>query len=129
MKTLRKLSLPIFLTCVAGIFVYAYIALGFENGGITCPLNAIFHLHCLTCGTTRAAYSILCGNFRAAFYYNALFTVGIVPFIAVTSAYLVNVTFGRKVLPLPKIRLWHLFVLLGICVAFTVFRNLTDAIY
>ncbi len=129
MKTLKKLSLPLFLTFVAGIFVYAYLAITAGDGKISCPINAFFHLHCLTCGTTRAAYWLLAGEIKTAFYYNALFTVGIVPFTIIVSAYLLNFSLEKRVLPLPKPRIVYLIVLFSAAVAFTVIRNMTNAIY
>ncbi len=40
-----------------------------------CPFYAATHLLCPGCGATRALYSLLHGDFRAALHYNALFTL------------------------------------------------------
>ena len=51
-----------------------------------CPLYAITHLLCPGCGATRAFYSMLHGDLRAAVHYNALFTV-LAPFLLVSFAF------------------------------------------
>ena len=40
-----------------------------------CPFFAATHLLCPGCGSTRALYWLLHGNLRAAWHYNALFTL------------------------------------------------------
>jgi hypothetical protein len=40
-----------------------------------CPFFAATHLLCPGCGSTRALYWLLHGNMRAAWHYNALFTL------------------------------------------------------
>jgi hypothetical protein len=40
-----------------------------------CPFYALTHWLCPGCGSTRALYSLLHGEWRAALHYNAMFTV------------------------------------------------------
>lgn len=40
-----------------------------------CPFYAATHLLCPGCGSTRALYALLHGNFSAALHYNAMFTL------------------------------------------------------
>ena len=127
-KAARISALPCFFAAVAGIFVYAYFSRPFGSGA-GCPIDAVFGVHCVTCGATRAAYLMLEGDLAGAFYYNALFTVGLVPAVVFTGLALVNFAVGKRVIPLPRPRLAYFFIVLAIVIAFAIGRNFTTAIY
>ena len=58
---------------VIGI-VYAIISKAF-NIGIPCPFYALLKIKCAGCGMTRATVSLMCGDIKRAFSYNAMFLV------------------------------------------------------
>ena len=129
MRILRKISVPLFAGFIASIFLYAYLAKPFDSERTICPINGLFGLHCLTCGATRAAYSLIFFDFKSAFYYNALFTVVIIPFAVFGLLYTVNFAFNKRVVPLPRIKAYYFIVGAAICAVFTILRNITDIIY
>ncbi|MBO4262249.1 MAG: DUF2752 domain-containing protein [Clostridia bacterium] len=129
MKKFRFAVLPLYFAAFAGIFLYAYLKRPFEAGGYPCPIHAVLGIKCVSCGATRAAYKLLVGDIAGAFYYNALFTVGFLPAFAIGLCAAINLVSGRKVIPLPKPRAWHLAVVAAVFVAFTAARNLVSFIY
>ncbi|MBO6262656.1 MAG: DUF2752 domain-containing protein [Clostridia bacterium] len=129
MKILRRLSVPLFLLAVGAVFLYAYLAKPFESDGTFCVFNATAGIHCPTCGATRAVYSMLSGDFKSAFYYHALLTVGCVPAFIVGVLALINFTAGKKIIPLPKFRWAYFYAAVGVVAAFTAIRNFLPQIY
>ncbi|MBQ7643005.1 MAG: DUF2752 domain-containing protein [Clostridia bacterium] len=128
-RAARICVLPLFALAVASVFVYAYLKRPFDGGAAECPYDRFFHLHCLTCGATRAAYSILYFDFKSAFYYNALFTVGIIPAALVGGAAAVNFALGKRAIPLPKFRGVYAVAAVAVALIFVVLRNFTGIIY
>lgn len=114
---------------VAALFVYARIADPFSHGEIFCFVNRVSGIRCATCGLTRALFCLLKGDPVGAFYYHALFTVGLLSAFLLSTAYLVNFACGRRVLPLPRLRWTYFYILLALLVLFLVVRNCTDYIY
>ena len=112
---------PILLTLT--IFLYAYLAKPFSSTKEFCSVFKNTGICCPSCGITRAAYCILQGDFKKAFYFHALFTVGIIPFSLTLTGMGVNFYMDKKVLPLPKYRWIYFYVCLCIVILFTVIRN------
>lgn len=69
-KRILKLFLGLLLMALGVILAYFLFKAGIS---IPCIFNKITGLQCPGCGNTRAAISILQGDFAAAFKYNALF--------------------------------------------------------
>lgn len=57
---------------VLPIGFFLVLFLGKFSHGWICPFKNFFHIPCPGCGLTRAFYKILAGDFKSAFYYNAL---------------------------------------------------------
>ena len=110
------------------IFLYAYLVKPFSSTVEFCSVFRHTKICCPTCGMTRSAYCILSGDIKSAFYYHALFTVGILPFTAVLTGMGVNFYIGKRVLPLPTYRWVYFYTCLGVVILFTVFRNFTAII-
>lgn len=125
----RAAAVPAYLLAAAAIFAYALYRDPFSDPRVTCPINGLFHVRCLTCGATRAAYCLAKGQFGRAFYYNALFTVGFIPAFLLGLAVSVNFAAGRRAVPLPKFRLVYFWIALGVMAAFVAVRNLVPQIY
>lgn len=84
-----------------------------------CPLHAFTGLWCPFCGSTRAAHSLLHGDFGAALHDNVLFVCAIP---VVTLVVLYRAASGRPLRhPLPPVSRW---TLLGLATVFMVLRNL-----
>ena len=126
-KRLLAVFAPILALLV--IFLYAYLVKPYESTELFCAINRRANIKCPTCGLTRALYSILFGDFKRAFYYHALFTVGFIPFLLVATGMGINFYFQKKVLPLPKFRWVYFYLLLAVVIGFTVLRNFTVVIY
>ena len=127
----KKRLLAVFVPSlvVAVIFLYAYLVKPYESTELYCAINRRANIKCPTCGLTRALYSILFGDFKRAFYYHALFTVGFIPLTVVATGMTINFYFQKKVLPLPKFRWIYFYLLLAVVMVFTVLRNFTVVIY
>ena len=127
----KKRLLAVFVPSlvVAVIFLYAYLVKPYESTELFCAINRRANIKCPTCGLTRALYSILFGDFKRAFYYHALFTVGFIPLTVVATGMTINFYFQKKVLPLPKFRWIYFYLLLAVVMVFTVLRNFTVVIY
>ena len=117
---------PILIT--VAVLVYAYLAKPFSSTKEFCSVFKNTGICCPSCGITRAAYCILNGEFKKAFYFNALFTVGIFPFSLILTGMGVNFYIGKRALPLPKYRWIYFYVCLFVVVLFTVIRNFTAII-
>lgn len=118
---------PIFI--LAAAFVYSFLANPFNSSEIFCSALAKTGIKCPTCGLTRAIYSIIIGDFKTAFYYHALFTVGFIPLTVALTGMGLNFYLGKRILPLPKYRWTYFYILLAVVILFTVARNLTNLIY
>ncbi|MBE5742286.1 MAG: DUF2752 domain-containing protein [Clostridiales bacterium] len=131
---MRKFNFKIFavilpLFTVTAIFIYSLLATPFSSKEIFCFTNRVSGIKCPSCGLTRAVWCILHWQWEKAFYYHALFTVGIIPFTLCLTGMGVNFYLGKRVLPLPKYRWIYFYLTLGALVVFTVIRNLTPIIY
>ena len=91
----------------------------------TCPFQKR-GLLCPSCGGTRMAWSMLHLNFAAAFFYNPVLTVLSFPLAYVYGAVTVNGFLDKRILPLPRFRLWMVIAPLAVLLIFTALRNVTE---
>ncbi len=128
MYIMRGAIVAFWLAAVA-FAVYVYIKDPIENNVYGFLIHDESLFHCPSCGLTRAVYSLMRFDIASAFYYHAYFTVTS-PIWAYTLVCLtVNLWNGKRVIPYPswyKIALWVLF---GLFMAFTVFRNFVGFVY
>ena len=123
-----KLIVALAPLCVlAAVFLYALAIKPFSTDGKFCWVYESTGICCPTCGLTRAVYLIAQGDFKNAYYYHSLFTVGFIPFFVVSTAMGINWAIGNP-LPFLKFRWIYFYLLLGIIVVFVVYRNLSGAI-
>ena len=109
--------------------LFVIIANPSENTLIECAIYKKLHLHCPTCGATRAAYYFFTFRFGKAFYYHAFFTA-VSPFAAfVAAGAAVNGIAGKKIVPLPEFRWVYPVVFLAGLLLFGILRNFTATIY
>ena len=94
-------------------------------GGIIppCPTNALLHLNCPGCGTSRMLYSLMHGDFGAAVSYNAFGLVALVLLAAAFVTYTLGLWKGRRVRGWQHLR-YAPMVLLVATLAWAVVRNL-----
>ncbi|WMJ24361.1 DUF2752 domain-containing protein [Paludicola sp. MB14-C6] len=79
---LKKLFvLSIIYGCIA-IFILVYAILIKHGYGIACLFQKYFGISCLSCGATRAFFSLLHFDLISAIAYNAVFALVIYPFTA-----------------------------------------------
>jgi hypothetical protein len=126
-KNSARPSLTIFAAIVLGAAAIGVCAtVFFFNPGThgfypVCLFHSLTGLNCPGCGSTRALYALLHGNFRLALKDNALFVLAL-PMLAVWGA---RVFLKRKIAPtafvLPGKILWGYLI---VALAFTVLRNL-----
>ena len=117
------------LLAFAGAIAFVVIADPTENTLFPCVYNKTFHVHCPTCGATRAAYYFFTFRFGKAFYYHAYFTA-LSPVIGyAVIAVSVNNFADRKVLPLPKRGWVYIVVFIAGLICFGAARNFTRVIY
>lgn len=114
---------------ITAICLYAIVNKPFEKEEVFCFSNRVVGIKCPSCGVTRAVWCVLHGEIKEAFYYNALFTVGIIPTFVFTTLASVNYRLGNKVKYLPKYRWKYFYTALIIIVIFTIVRNFTFYIY
>ncbi len=83
-------------------------------------------IKCLTCGATRAAYSLMTFDFYSALRYHAVFTVLSPVFAYVLLALAVDLIAVKRIIPLPTKKWWIYLAVLGvILVIFGIVRNFT----
>ena len=122
------------IACVApmcvmvAVFLYALIMQPFSTDGKFCWVLNGTGFCCPSCGLTRAVYLIAHGDFKGAFYYHALFTVGFIPFTLILTAMGINYALGNKIAVLKYRWIYFYLVLIGV-LAFTVYRNTTTIIF
>ena len=115
--------------CVlAALFLYAIIAKPFSSSEIFCGVYEKTKICCPSCGLTRAIYSIAHGDFKTAFYYHALFTVGFIPFFIALTVMGINYACGNKLSWL-KYRWVYFYLCLTLIIAFTIYRNFVNFIF
>ena len=117
--------------CLAAIsLAIAFVVITFDRHGelYPCAINGKFHLHCPTCGTTRAVYYFFTLRFKEAFYYHAYF-VSLSPLMAyAVIALCVNGIAAKKIMPLPFKWYYPVIFIAGLFL-FGIFRNFTSVIY
>ncbi|MDQ2806537.1 MAG: DUF2752 domain-containing protein [Chloroflexota bacterium] len=87
-----------------------------------CPIYALTGLYCAGCGTTRAVHQLLHGHWRAALRLNPLLVL-LLPLLAYSFLSFTLEVFGSRRLPAP-LRTWlSTGLLIGVVLAFTVWRN------
>lgn len=91
--------------------------------GLPCPFLATTGWYCPGCGTTRAFYSVMHGDFGSAFRMNAMFLVIVLPLVVWGGVALVRSLRGLHV-PIPKNPGWWTAALIAVFVVFAVVRNL-----
>ncbi len=122
------------IACIApicamlAVFLYALIVKPFSTDGKFCWIYDNSGICCPTCGLTRAVYLIAHGEFKKAFYYHALFTLGFIPFTLIMTAMGINYACGQKISAL-KYRWIYFYLALAAVLAFAVCRNLTTVIF
>ena len=124
----RVITLAALCIAVAGV-AFVVIANPTENELFICAYNRVLHLHCPTCGATRAVYYFFTFKFREAFYYHAYF-VSLSPvgaYLSVAAA--VNGVAGRKIIPLPRFHWVYPVAFLAGLFVFGILRNFTPVIY
>ena len=126
---MRKINFKIIayvapICVMAAVFLYALIVKPFSTDGKFCWVFDNTGICCPSCGMTRAVYLISQGDFKGAYYYHALFTVGFIPFTVVITAMGINYAHGNKI-SLLKYRWIYFYLCLAVIIAFTVYRNLT----
>ena len=131
---MRKKLLKIFagscpVVAVTALCLYSLINKPFEAKEIFCFANRVTGIKCPSCGVTRAVWCMLHGDFKTAFYYNALFTVGIIPSLIFTTLSSVNYCLENKLAYLPKYGWKYFYTALLVVIAFTVIRNFIPYIY
>ena len=115
--------------CVmAAVFLYALIVQPFSTDGRFCWVQNNAGICCPSCGLTRAVYLIAHGDFKGAFYYHALFTVGFIPVTILLTAMGINYALANRLAVL-KYRWIYFYLALAVLLAFTVYRNLTTIIF
>lgn len=94
-------------------------------GGIIppCPTNALLHINCPGCGTSRMLYSLLHGDIGAALAYNALGVVLLALLVISAVTYAVGLWRGRKIRGWHNLRYAPMTVLVATLVWFVI-RNL-----
>lgn len=107
---------------------YSLLVKPFDSTTEFCWVYRHTKICCPSCGITRALYCFFHGNFKLAFYYHALFTVGVIPSVILLTAMGVNFALGEKGIALLKYRWIYFYLALAVLIAFTVYRNLTVAI-
>ena len=69
----KNIKLYLLIICVL-LLIGTLMMLGLYK----CPLRALFGIPCPLCGITRALFSVLHGDFAAAFYYHPLWPVVVI---------------------------------------------------
>ncbi len=88
-----------------------------------CLLHSMTGLHCPGCGATRAAHSLLHGQFAQALAYNALFVL-LLPLILYTVWRLWYSCLTNRPLPPDQTPMWLTYILCGVVLLFGLLRNL-----
>lgn len=73
----------LFLLCLAVVYNFPPTQYSFYP---RCPLYTATHWLCPGCGSTRALYALLHGDWRSALHYNAMFTL-LAPFVLAWMGY------------------------------------------
>jgi hypothetical protein len=122
---LRRLGAPLGTAAAIGV---ASLALHWRDPhqhaswGL-CPFKALTGLDCPGCGGLRAVNDLTHGNVGAAWHSNALF-VSAIPLLVLFWVYWVSRTWtGEKTLLSPRLTRLATITLVGLGIAFAVFRN------
>lgn len=75
MATLSKPKSKLSLLLSLPVILYLIPVDGIYNGESICIFKHLFDTECWGCGTTRAFFSVMYGNFAQAWEYNPLITV------------------------------------------------------
>lgn len=116
--------LEVFAFGAAGIFLLLLFSIPMLLHMDACPLHALTGLDCPSCGMTRAVFSLLHGDFAAAFDYNLLWPLTLTLLLILPTLYLTGRFLGRKIIPpfLLSLRFWIIVFIFYI--AFGIIRNL-----
>jgi hypothetical protein len=91
-----------------------------------CALYVTTGLYCPGCGSTRAVYYLLHGEVATALRCNLLLVCGL-PVLGFVFARYAYCLWARKPLPRVSFRSWHIKLLIGALVLFTILRNIPVA--
>ncbi|WP_341267876.1 DUF2752 domain-containing protein [Gordonia malaquae] len=91
-----------------------------------CPTNALLHVNCPGCGSTRALYSLLHGDVPAALHYNALGVIAMVLIVVAFVMHVVGLWRGRKLRSWQHLR-YTPWIALAVTAVWFVIRNLPFA--
>lgn len=84
---------------IAAVSTVVWFADPTTPGGLIppCPTNALLHINCPGCGSSRALYSLLHGDLPAALHYNAFGVVAVVLLLIAFATYTIGLWRGRPV--------------------------------
>ena len=127
-RALRRTSAILFIAAAVAAIVAVVLLDPTKNTLYTCFYREVFHIHCPTCGATRAVYYFFTLKFKTAFYYHAYF-VATSPLLAYAgAAFVINNLVGKKVVPI-KLKWYYFVIYVAGLLVFAVFRNFTTVIY
>ncbi|MDO4963730.1 MAG: DUF2752 domain-containing protein [bacterium] len=109
-KTYKIVLLTILLVIILSFF-----------GLYKCPLNYIFGIPCITCGITRAIFSLFTLNFKKSFYYHALWPLVFIGFIIYTLLSLKIINIKEK--NIKKLIIIYLFIF----ILYFIIRHFTNS--
>lgn len=75
----KKIRLRLILYAFALLVIFLYLFLSEKGVSFYCLFNKLFLIECPSCGATRAFFSFLKGDFKAAYAYNPVFTAVFYP--------------------------------------------------
>lgn len=119
----RTVAGVLLLGAIAGLLLIALKDPRTHGLGVLCPSRRFLGIYCPGCGTTRATYDLLHGEFARAFRSNPLFVILGAPLAAVFTASL-----GWTVLRAERIALrvphWLALAAIALLIAYGVARNI-----
>ena len=116
-----RIFLALLLTAVAvcrAAFLYSF------EGKMPCLLYIFTGIYCPGCGSGRALRALLHLNVRAAFAYNPLFVIFILPCAYYATGAFVNYIFAKDIVPLPSIPRWLGISIGALFILFFILRNI-----
>jgi hypothetical protein len=116
------------IAIIAGIYLYSHFNPSDYPFYPKCPVYALTGYKCPGCGSQRAFYNLLQGNFMTAFRYNPLMLI-IVSYIllGIYIEYIANLS-NNTILRLRNLLYgkWAILALAVIIIIYTVVRNIHD---
>lgn len=88
-----------------------------------CPMRLATGYHCAGCGATRCVHALLCGDFRQALAYNALFVILLPLLFGVFANEVHRLWTGRSLFKF-FLPMWFLVALGAVALGFGIVRNI-----